>query len=485
MNKKIDSRIVASSLGWKFAERLLAQVVSTVVSVLLARMLLPSEYGVVTMVLVFINIANVFVTSGFGQALIQEKNSGDLEFSTMTVVSVLLSIALYVVLFCASPYIADFYHQPKLCLVLRVLALKIPIAGYNTIQQAYVQKHMMFKKIFIATFGGTLLSGVAGCVIAYLGYGYWALVTQYLLNAIVDTIALSFCTHWRPKKMFSAECAKRLFSFSWKLTVGDLVGTIYNEIKALIIGRVYSSADLAYFSKGEQFPKLVIDNINTSIISVLYPTMAKVNDTIEDVKFITRKSIQASAFFLFPALVGLSVVAEPFLVVLLTEKWLPAVPFLQLACYSYITVPLSSANLQALKALGRSDIVMRLEIFKKMVGLLLIFVAMRFGVLEIAWAGVIYSIVAVIANASPNRKLMGYTYKEQILDLLPYAGLSAIMGVITYHISLIGMTSFSTLIIQIIAAIIVYLSLAYVLKLEIMMLLIGFFKRKVLKHGKN
>lgn len=481
MAKKVSGKEVAVGLSWRFAERILAQGVSTIVSIILARLLLPSEYGVVTMVMVFINIANVFVTSGFGQSLIQDKDASDLEFSTMLYVSLGSSVVLYLLLFIGAPFIAVFYHSPELSPVLRVLSLKLILAGYNTIQQAYVQKNMLFRKFFFSTLGGTIISGFVGILMAYKGFGAWALVAQYLTNSTIDTIVLLFTIDWKPKRMFSAKKAKKLFSFSWKLTVGDLVGTIYNELRSLIIGRVYTTSDLAFFNKGEQFPKLILNNINTSIISVLYPAMAKVNDNVDDVKDITRKSIRASSFFIFPMLVGLSVIAEPFVRLILTEKWLPCVPFLQLACFTNLTTPLSSANLQALKALGRSDITMKLEIFKKTTGLILILISVRFGVYAIALSGLVYAIIAVAANASPNRKLLSYSYKEQLLDLAPFTVMSAIMGGAVYFIKILPIHDAFIILIQLTVGFIIYSSLAYWTKNDIMMRLFGILKEHLRK----
>lgn len=479
--KKVTGGQVASGLSWRFAERILAQLVSTLVSILLARQLMPGEYGAVALILVFINIANVFVTSGFGQSLIQDKNAGDVEFSTMTIVSVAVSVALYVLIFISAPFIAAFYKMPELSALLRVLALKLPLSGYNSVQQAYIQRNMMFKKFFFSTLGGTIISGIIGVAMAYMGFGAWALVAQYLINSAMGTVILHLIIGWHPRWRYSAECAKRLFSFSWKLTVGDLLGTIYIEIKSLLVGKAYTTVDLAYFNKGEQFPKLIISNVNSSVISVLYPAMSKVNDSLEDLKDMTRKSIRASSFFLFPALVGLCVTAQPFVRVVLTEKWDECVPFLQLACISNITVPLSSANLQAMKALGRSDLTMWLEVIKKSIGLVLVLASLPFGPLAIAWSGVIYSVIALLANALPNRKLLNYSYKEQFGDLLPFAGMSGIMGIFVYPMTYLPVSELLVLVLQVITGVFVYAGLAYYTKNDIMMRLLQIVIRRVSK----
>lgn len=487
MSYKVEGKDVISGVSWRLAERIGAQGVSTVVSVLLARLLLPEEYGVVTMVLVFINIANVLVTSGLGQSLVQDKDAGDLEFSTMTYVSLAASAIFYFILFFCAPMLAGYYKMPLLSPVLRVLSLKLILAGYNTIQQAYVQKNMMFKKFFFSTLGGTVISGVVGVLMAYQGFGVWALVAQYLINSTVDTIVLFFSIGWKPKRMFSVDRAKKLFSFSWKLTIGDLAGAIYNELRSLIIGRYYTGSDLAFYNKGFQFPQLVIGNIDASVASVLYPTMVSVNGTAEGLKEVARKTIRVSSFFLFPALVGLSVVAEPFVEVILTRRWIPCVPYLQIACYSYITVPLSSANLQAIKALGRSDLVMRLEIFKKAIGLAFICMAARWGVIAIALSGVFYSVVAVIANAVPVRKLINYTYKEQIADLMPFAAMSGIMGILVHLLKYAGMSTGFLLTAQVICGIVIYFGLAYALRNDVMMRVLYMIEDKKMKYigGEN
>lgn len=478
MSDQVKGKEILANLSWKFAERILAQGVSTIVSILLARLLLPEDYGMITMVLVFINIANVFVTSGFGQSLIQDRESADVEFSTMTFVSIGVSLVLYFIIFVSAPFIARFYGMQKLCPVLRVLALKLLLAGYNSIQHAYVQKHMLFKKFFYSTLGGTIVSGVVGVAMAYCGFGVWALVAQYLTNSVIDTIVLYVTINWRPKMLFSGKCAQRLFSFSWKLTGGDLISAVYNELRALIIGKVYSSADLAFFNRGEQFPNLIINNINNSIISVLYPAMARVNDVAAEVKAMTRKSIRASAFFLFPVLVGLCVVAEPFVRLVLTEKWMRCVPYLRIACFAQMTVPLSSANLQALKAMGRSDLTMKLEMFKKATGLILIISTMRFGVIAIALSGLVYSIIAVVANATPNKKVLDYSYAEQCRDLFPFAGMSAIMGGFAYAIGFIPINDVVMIVLQVCVGFVVYTSLAVFTRNEIMMRCIAAIRKR-------
>ena len=290
---------VISNLMWKFGERISAQFVTLFVSIVLARLLSPSDYGAIALVTIFITIANVFVVNGFGTALIQKKQADNLDFSSVFYVNILFSLFLYAILFILSPYVASFYNMEILCPVMRVLSLRIPIAAINSIQQAYVSRNMMFKKFFFSTLFGTLLSGIVGCVMAYKGFGIWALVGQYLTNTTVDTIVLWFTVRWRPELKFSFSRVKVLLSYGWKLLLSGLLDTGYQQLRSLIIGKKYTSSDLAYYNQGQKYPELVVVNINTSISSVLFPAISQSQDNIEVVKGMTRRAIKVSSFIMW------------------------------------------------------------------------------------------------------------------------------------------------------------------------------------------
>ena len=356
---------VFSGLFWKFGERISAQLISLIVSIVLARLLSPDDYGAVALVMVFITIANVFVASGFGNALIQKKNADNLDFSSVFYLNIALGLVLYAVLFFASPAIASFYNMPVLSPALRVLGIRIVVASVNSVQQAYVSRHMLFKRFFWSTLFGTLVSGVVGITMAYHGFGVWALVAQYLTNTCTDTIVLWFTVKWRPIFRCSLERAKGLFSYGWKLLVSALLDTGYKQLRSLIIGKKYTSADLAYYNQGDKYPGLIVNNINTSISSVLFPAMSQFQDDRERVKQMTRRAIQISSYIMWPMMIGFAVVAEPFVSLVLTDKWLPCVPFIRIFCFTYGLYPIHTANLQAINALGRSDLFLRLEIIKK------------------------------------------------------------------------------------------------------------------------
>lgn len=408
---------VFSGLFWKFSERIIAQLVSTGVSILLARILMPEDYGVISIVLVFINIANTFVTTGFGQSLVQDSNSEEEEFSTMFYCSMLMSIFLYGVIFFSAPLISSFYQNDLLTPVLRVLGIKMILSGFNTIQQAYVQKMMIFRKFFFSTLIGTVISAAVGVYGAYAGWGVWALVAQYLTNSACDTVVLFLTIDWKPKLMFSINKAKRLTKYAWKLTVAELVNNCYNEARAFLIGKVYSTADLAYYSKGEQFPKLITTNINSSVVSVLFPAMSSVNEDTSLVKTYTRKSINICSYIIIPCMIGMAMIASHMVPWLLTPKWNFAIPYLRIACICYATVPINSSNLQAIKAIGRSDVYLKIEAAKKIIGLIAMVSVIKFGVFWVAFVRVPLIAVDIVINTTVCSKYMGYKIREYVKDM--------------------------------------------------------------------
>lgn len=425
---------VFSGMIWAFGEQFAAQAVSFILSVILARLLMPDEYGTITMVLVFINIANVFVTNGFGEALVQRKNATDEDFTTVFYCSLAVAVFLYSVLYITAPLIAAFYDSPELALVFRVLSLKLPIASINSIQRAYVQKNMQFKKFFFSTLGGTILSGVLGIFMAYKGFGVWALVAQYMSNSCVATIVMFFTVRWKPKLIFCKSSAKELIKYAWKLTAASLINTVYNELRSLIIGKKYSSSDLAYYNKGNHIPSLAITNINSAISTVIFPAMSQCNNAPNRLKAITRRSMKVAAFVIFPVMGGIIGVGESLIRLLLTEKWIPCVPYLYMACMYWACQPVQTANWQVIKAMGRSDLALRLEIYKKVIGFLLVFVSIPFGVEAIAASNVLFAIISMLINIIPNKRLINYSIREQMLDLAPSFISSVVMCLVVLEV---------------------------------------------------
>lgn len=470
-----------SGFLWRFFERCGAQGVTLIVSIVLARLLDPDVYGTIALVSVFTIILDVFVNSGFGNALIQKKDADELDFSSVFYFNIVMCLALYALLFFTAPLIAKFYELPELTLLVRVLGLNLLLSGIKNVQQAYVSKHLLFKKFFFSTLGGTIGAAVVGIWMAYKGYGVWALAGQQLFNGTVDTIILWLTVKWRPKWIFSFERLKSLFSYGWKLLVSNLLDTTYNQLRQLIIGKMYTEADLAFYNKGTEYTHPIITNINSSIDSVLFPVMSDAQENRETVKNMTRRSITVSSYIIWPLMLGVAACAEPIVSILLTDKWLPCVPFMRIFCVVYAFWPIHTANLNAIKALGRSDIFLKLEIIKKAIGFAVLFATMWFGPLVMAYSMLFTSITSQIINAEPNKKLLGYTYGQQIKDIIPSMLLSAVMFGAVFCVQLLGLNDWLTLLIQVPLGVAVYIAGSKLFKFEsfdyLLVTVKGFLKR--------
>ena len=479
------SKKVVSNLFWSFLERIGAQGVSFIVSCVLARLLDPALYGTIALVQVFIVILGVFVDSGMGNSLIQKKDADDLDFSSVFFFNLVMSIFLYVGLFFASPLIASFYERPELTPVIRVMGLTLIVSGIKNIQQAYVSKHMMFRKFFFSTLGGTIGAAVIGIWMAWNGYGVWALVIQSLFNQVVDTTILWITVKWRPKLQFSIKRLKGLLSYGWKLLVSGLLDRLSNELRHLIIGKYYTTEDLAFYNKGDNFPKLLITNINSSIDSVLLPTLSAEQDNKTRVRDMTRRAIKTSTYLLMPLMMGMAVCAEPMIRLLITEKWLPAVFFLRIFCFTYAFYPVHTANLNAIKAMGRSDLFLKLELIKKAMAFTVLGITMFISVEAMALSMIFTSIVSQIINSWPNKKLLDYKYIDQLKDMMPQILLSLLMGAVVFCVSFLHLGDLLTLVIQVLLGAAVYIGLSKVFKIDSFEYVLGIIKNyKGSKSGK-
>ncbi|PWJ34850.1 lipopolysaccharide biosynthesis protein [Fibrobacter succinogenes] len=465
---------VVTSLVWKFLERIGTQGVSFVVAILLARLLSPKDFGLVALVTVFVSVANVFVQSGLNTALIQKKDADDLDFSTVFFSCLALALILYAGLFFGAPLIARFYNnQMELVPVVRVLGLMLPLGALNSIQEAYVARHMMFKKLFYRSVGAVIPAGIIGVLCAFYGLGVWSLVVQQILNAVLICIIMWFTVKWRPSFSFSFQRWKGLFSFGWKLLCSAVLDTFYRNLRDLVIGKMFTPADLGFYNRGDQFPKIIITNINTSIQSVLLPSLSSVQDDRERLKSLARRSIKLSSFLILPMMAGLAAVAEPLTLVVLGERWLPAVPFIQICCFSYAFWPIHTTNLSAINAVGRSDVFLKLEIVKKgyELAVLVIVIYAFCSPVGIAMSAAITAPLGSFVNAYPNKKLLNYGFVEQMKDVAPPFILSAIMGACVYFAGCFMMEKMWVslillLIILCLFGFLVYLGLAMLFRIE-------------------
>ncbi|MDM0469388.1 lipopolysaccharide biosynthesis protein [Clostridium perfringens] len=466
MEFKFGKEKVIKSLVWKLLERSGVQGIQFFLQIILARILTPNDYGIIAIISTFIVIANVFVQSGFNTALIQNKDVCDEDFSSVLYLSMFVAACVYFILFFTAPLISRFYNVSELTKVIRILSLTLFLGAYNSIQNAIVARNMQFKKLFFSSSVAILISGCVGVILAYLQFEVWALVAQQLLNQIIIILILAFTLSWKPKLKFSYKRVRILFKYGWKLLLSSLIDTLYMNIRSLIVGKIYHPAVLGFYNRGDQFPKLIVSNINGSIQSVMLPALSNEQENKEKVKNMVRRAIVTSSFIVFPMMIGLAVVAEPVVKILLTDKWLPCVPFIQIFCISYALWPIHTANLQAINALGHSEIYLQLELVKKVVGTIILIVSLFFGVYAIAIGTLISGIISTFINSYPNKKLLNYSYVEQIKDILPPLAIAIIMGGITYLVKFLGVNTLITLIIQILVGGISYIVLANIFKLE-------------------
>lgn len=460
---------VAGGLIWTYAERMTAQLITIIVTIVLARIIAPNEYGIISIVNVFINIANAFVINGFGNSLIQKKDSDDLDFSTVFYFSIGFSIIIYLLLFINAPFISQFYEMDALTLVLRVMGVRVPIAAINSVQQAYVSKQMAFKKFFFATLGGTIVSAVVGITMAYNGFGIWALVAQYLTNVCIDTVVLSFTSGWKPRLIYSANRMKGLFSYGWKIMLVGVMTTVYSNIRNLVIGKKYEPADLAYSEKGEQFPSAIAGNINSSITKVLFPVLSELQDDKERLKSVVRRSIKVGTYVLFPIMFGFAAVADKFVLVFMTEKWLGCVPFLQIMCIVYALQPLQTSALQSIKAVGKSSLYLGIDLVKKVIGIviLIITVVCFDNVLIIVFGALVMEIISILILFPINKKILNYNFKEQILDVLPSIIITIIMCTIIFITDyFVPFSKIVSMIFEVILGIFIYIIMSIITKNE-------------------
>lgn len=461
-----SSANVIKNFFWRIGESGGAQLVSFLVSIVLARLLTPEDYGVIALVTVFTSILQVFVDSGLGTALVQKKNADEVDFSSVFYFNVLVCLTLYAGMFVAAPAIAKFYDNPIYIPLVRVLSLTLVISGLKNIQQAYVSRHMIFKRFFFSTLGGTIASAILGIVMAYAGFGVWALAAQYVSNIAIDTFILWVTVPWRPRKKFSWMRLKELLSYGWKLLASALMDTGYTSLWNLLIGKVYSAANLSFYDQGSRYPKAIISTISNSIDSVLLPTMSSVQDDRAQIKSMTRRSIMTSVYVMAPLMMGLAGCARPLVSLILTDKWLPCVPFLRIFCITYMFWPVHSANLNAIKAMGRSDLYLRLEILKKIIGIGLLLCTVKISVMAMACSLLISSFVSQIINSYPNWKLLNYRYLEQLRDILPSILLAVVMAVAVGTVPFWGYGNVLTLCIQIPLGVVIYVAGSAVFRME-------------------
>ena len=468
-------------LFWKFGERITAQIVSTIVTIVLMRIISPEDYGTIAIVTIAISVCNAFVVGGLGNSLIQKKDADNLDFSSIFYASIGLSLILYIVMFILAEPIATFYKNDQLVWIIRVMSIRLPIAAANSVQHAHISRRMQFRKFFIATLFGTIISAFVGIIMALKGFGAWALVAQYLTNVTIDTIVLFFVGGWLPQLIFSYVRLKKLLPYGLKLMGATVLDTLFNEIRSIIISTKYSNVDLAMYDNGRKYPNLIVTNINSSISSVMFPVMSKKQDNKQSIKTTMSKSIKVSTFILAPLLLGFFACAPRFVDVVLTSKWSPCVPYLRMTCIMCLFYPIHTINIQALNAVGDSGKTLKLEIIKKTINIIVLLITMFYGVFWIAIGALSISLLSTYINSAYSGKVFGYSFLSQLKDIVPFLALSSLMAVIVVIIDQsLNMNGIIVLAIEVLLGGIFYIIGSHLLKFDAMTLLVEKIKPTIL-----
>ncbi len=415
-----------SGVKWNTVGRFSSQFISFFIGLILARMLSPSDYGVIGMLAVFFAIAQTFIDSGFGSALIRKKDCTDVDYSTAFYFNIVVGLISFIALFSCAPYIASFFNTPILKDVCRVLSINLFINSLTIVQNSILTSDINFKSLAKINVVCTLMSGVVGVSMAYMGYGVWSLVYQQLTSAIIRAIMLWLSTKWRPQLIFSKDSFKYLFGFGSKILSSSLLHTIYANLTTIIIGKYYTPKDLGYYARGESLATFPSSNMSGILQSVTFPILSKIQDDDKRLISAYRKYIKITSMVIFFGLFLLAAIAKPVILTLLTEKWSESIIYLQVFCFAWMFDHLCQLNLNILYVKGRSDLVLRLEVIKKTISISMIVAAIPFGVLAICISRALYTQIAVLINTYYTGKLYGLGYREQARDFIKYLLYSAI-----------------------------------------------------------
>lgn len=455
-----------TSFVWRMGEGVIAEGMTFIVGMILARLLMPEEFGLVALAGLVLAVVNVFADCGLGQALIQKKTADELDTNTVFFAGLALSALLYICVFFLSPFFAKVFHQPSISSLIRVSALMLFLSSYNSVQTAEISRALDFRKFFYVGIISSFVSGTVGVCMALSGMGVWALIAQRMSYTLMKTITLYRIVKWLPRLQFSIERFRSLFSYGINLMASGVLGMIFNQMKGFLIGIKYEPSDLSYYNRGESLPGILCNNINGTVNQIMLPALSKLQDNPDAMKNGLRRSISLSSFLLFPMMFGLVATSDNIITILFSDKWLCAVPFLRVISIGYCFRILSSANLMAVNAIGRSDISLKLEFVKKPIFLVLLLIGMYISPLAIAFSVALNSIFSMIINAWPNRKLINYSLMEQWKDLFPQFLIAIFMSLLVAILGMLEINMYVLFFGQVVLGIAVYLGMSKLFKLE-------------------
>lgn len=462
---------------WSCVERFGNQGVSFCFSIFLARILAPADYGVVAMITIFTVIAQTFVDSGFGSAIIRKPDLTEYDKSTAFIFNLVVGVVCYIILFIASPWIADFYNTPILSPIIKVTGLGIIFSSLSAVQSSLLSKQVDFKTIMYCSISTTILSGIVGVYLAYHGYGVWSLVYQGVVSGAANCCLLWFTSDWRPRTGFSRESFRYLFGYGSKLLASGLLNNIYNNIYPIVIGKFYSPVQLGYYTRATIYANLPSTNITSVLQRVTFPLLSLIQDDDERLRIDYRRILRLSAYIIFPLMIGMAAVARPMVIIMITEKWEPCVVYLQIICVAMMWYPIHAINLNLLQVKGRSDLFLRLEIIKKVIVTMVMIVTLQIGVLAMCWGMIFTSLFSLIINTHYTSQLIHVGFVRQMRDLTPILLASAVMGIIVYGLTIIISNLYIQLLVGIIVGIITYFGISKVFKFPELKEIVDLLKR--------
>ncbi|MBU3091653.1 lipopolysaccharide biosynthesis protein [Clostridium sp. CF011] len=458
-----------SGLFWSFSDLIANQGIQFVILVILARLLVPEDFGIIGMITVFIAVSQSFIDSGFTNALIREKEPSQEDYSTVFYFNLAMAVVLYIVLFLSAGGISRFFKEPQLIAILRVLAIVLIINSFGLIQRTMLTKSINFKTQTKISLISSVLSGIIAIIFAYMGFGVWSLVIKTLSMQLIQSFLLCIYNSWIPSLVFSVESFKRLFGFGWKLLASGLIDTLYNNLYFLIIGKSFSAVELGYYTNAQKLRDTASQSITSSVQKVSYPVLSSIKENEDKLRDAYKKIIKTSVFITFPLMIGLAAVASPLIRLIFGQKWVNSIVYFQILCFAGMLFPLHAINLNILQVKGRSDLFLRLEIIKKAIGLILIVIVLffKFGINGLLWAAVLSSYIAYFINSYYSAELLSYSTIEQIKDIMPTFVASVIMAIVVYFSgAVLPNNNLVKIIAQFIIGVVAYVGLSKIERIE-------------------
>lgn len=459
---------IIKSLIYKTVERFSVKGLGFVISILLARMLSPAVFGQIALITVVINLSLSIIEGGLGTALVQNKDVDEGDYSTVFYICMAMSVLITAIVFVGAPLVANYYKSPELLLPLRVYIFSVFFSSYASILTARMQREMRFKQILYCSLTATCVSGALAVALAFAGAGIWTLVVYYFSHTVVNCIAMFVAVRWRPRLSFSVARAKVLYGFGWKMLASSLLCSLYYDLRSLIIGKRFSTEALGYYDRGNQIPFVICSALDSSVQSVMFPVLAKSQDNRDVLRGILRRSLTLSAMLVVPAMMGLAAISETFIRLLLTDKWLPSVAIMEVLCIGHAASALTAPNLVAIKAMGRSDVYMKLEFVRRvaMLVVLLITVFAFDSIMAMAYSFTLSCWLDVLLCSLPNGRLLGYGLEKQLKDVWKTIVASALMALLVWAVGLLAMPLAAKLLVQVLTGVAVYIIMCWVMKVE-------------------